>query len=78
MDATAVASAANWTESLDSLGWPTMSVVNLFGTAPGVDSQDMSDSSVMGSEGELDSMQNGIISRTPLLILTGNALGDST
>jgi len=53
-DVIAVVSAANWTESLDSLGWPTMSVVNLFGTAPGVDSPDMWDSGVMGSEGELD------------------------
>ena len=55
-----------------------MSVVSLFGTAPGVDSPDMCDSGVMGSEGELDSKQNGGISKSRLLILTGNALGDST
>ena len=55
-----------------------MSVVNLFGTAPGVDSPDMCDSGVMGSEGELDSVQNGGISNFRLLMVTGNVLGDST
>jgi len=54
-----------------------MSVVNLFGTAPGVESPDMCDSGVMGSEGELESMQNEGISKCRPLIPTGNALGDS-
>jgi hypothetical protein len=38
---------------LESFGFSTMSVVNLVGTAPGVDSLDTRDNGVMGSEGEL-------------------------
>lgn len=38
---------------LESFGFSTMSVVNLVGTAPGVDSLDTCDKGVMGSEGEL-------------------------
>lgn len=39
--------------SSDAFELSTMSVVNLVGTAPGVDSLDTRDNGVMGSEGEL-------------------------
>jgi hypothetical protein len=62
VDATAVvpetvAVAADRTGSSDSLGWSTLPVVNLFGTAAGVDSPDKRDSGVIGSESELDPME---------------------
>jgi hypothetical protein len=42
------------TGSSDAFGLSTMSVVNLVGTAPGVDSlEDTRDNGVIGSEGEL-------------------------
>jgi hypothetical protein len=52
-----VALAADRTGSSDSLGWSMLPVVNLFGTAAGVDSPDKRDSGVIGSESELDPME---------------------
>jgi len=54
-----------------------MSVVNLFGTAPGVASPDMGDIDVMGSEGELNSMQKEGNKKTEHPSSQKNALGES-
>src|SRR6267154_5020824 len=50
---TEVAVVDDKTGSSDAFGLSTMSVVNLVGTVPGVDSLDTRDNGVMGSEGEL-------------------------